>query len=179
LTATCADCVCAASGPLVPGGHVHACWRRAEGTAVRVHQVRGRGDIATAPSVTTWIVSLGVVVTDHARRGLVAGRMAAPASSWQLRHTVLTWAGGCGWCHLPHAQVYGPLLAVEGGVLEQARIDAAEKELKAKRKEVNLWKKKNERDLEKDVRLHAASPSHFSVDSVGGHSEHAGMSRDR
>ena len=65
-------------------------------------------------------------------------------------------------------------------MLEQARIDAAEKELKAKRKEVNLWKKKNERDLEKDVRrLHTAPPPHVSWAVVGGHSEHAGMSRDR
>eukprot|EP01047_Picozoa_sp_COSAG01_P025298 COSAG01_NODE_1592_length_9796_cov_5.340311_8_plen_63_part_00 len=52
-------------------------------------------------------------------------------------------------------------------MLEQARIDAAEKELKAKRKEVNLWKKKNERDLEKDVRLHAVPPPHVSVGSCG------------
>ena len=55
--------------------------------------------------------------------------------------------------HGAASQVYGPLRAAEGGILEQARLDAADKELKSKRKEVNLWKKKNERDLDKDVRM--------------------------
>ena len=76
--------------------------------------------------------------------------------------------------------VHGPLLAAEGGMLELARIEMAEKcvysapstmfttmtwhyvrcrSLKAAKKETNAWKKKNSRDLEKDVRLpHCAMP---------------------
>ena len=48
---------------------------------------------------------------------------------------------------------YGPLQREEGGMLEMFRVEAADKAVKAQRKQVKAWVGKNKADLEKDKKL--------------------------